>query len=211
MHALNRFTFGPRPGDLAEVMHMGTDAWFEQQLNPGSIPDADVQKRLADFPALQLSPPQLVESFPTQQVIRQVADGKRPMPQDATLAAVYEVLIAKYERKRKEQSAGQDATDVAQANATTGPQGVMATSASSLEPAGKKPKKDPAAAGLLAEQIFALPKEQRMPAILKLPVDDRIVLTGSLGDPLKSHCSPTSLRVNANCSPRWLALPMPRM
>ena len=36
---LNRFTFGPRPGDVEAVMKMGPGTWFEQQLNPDSIPD----------------------------------------------------------------------------------------------------------------------------------------------------------------------------
>ncbi len=37
LHALNRFTFGPRPGDLEMVRTQGVDAWFEQQLHPASI------------------------------------------------------------------------------------------------------------------------------------------------------------------------------
>ena len=34
LHALNRFTFGPRPGDLEAVKSMGLDRWFAQQLHP---------------------------------------------------------------------------------------------------------------------------------------------------------------------------------
>ena len=34
LHALNRFTFGPRPGDVEAVEAMGLERWFEQQLNP---------------------------------------------------------------------------------------------------------------------------------------------------------------------------------
>ena len=34
LHALNRFTFGPRPGDLEAVRAMGLDHWFDQQLHP---------------------------------------------------------------------------------------------------------------------------------------------------------------------------------
>ena len=36
---LNRFTFGPRPGEIDAVEKMGPDAWFEQQRNPQTIPD----------------------------------------------------------------------------------------------------------------------------------------------------------------------------
>src|SRR5579863_3448037 len=39
MHALNRLTFGPRPGDVAAVEAMGLDNWFDIQLNPGKIDD----------------------------------------------------------------------------------------------------------------------------------------------------------------------------
>ena len=34
IHALNRFTFGIRPGDVERVRAMGLDKWFEQQLHP---------------------------------------------------------------------------------------------------------------------------------------------------------------------------------
>src|SRR6185369_4346527 len=34
VHALNRLTFGPRPGDVDRVAAMGVDKWIDQQLNP---------------------------------------------------------------------------------------------------------------------------------------------------------------------------------
>src|SRR5207249_10495041 len=39
MHALNRLTFGPRPGDSNRVMAMGVDQWIDQQLHPDKIDD----------------------------------------------------------------------------------------------------------------------------------------------------------------------------
>src|SRR5215475_2891127 len=47
---LDRFTFGPRPGDVAAVMKVGRETWFEKQLNPDSIPDAELDKRLTAYP-----------------------------------------------------------------------------------------------------------------------------------------------------------------
>src|SRR5271170_6666270 len=44
LHALNRFTFGPRPGDVAAVRAMGLKRWFEQQLNPSSIDDSTLNE-----------------------------------------------------------------------------------------------------------------------------------------------------------------------
>ena len=40
LQALNRLTFGPRPGDVQQVMAMGVDQWIELQLHPGKIDDS---------------------------------------------------------------------------------------------------------------------------------------------------------------------------
>src|ERR1700722_4951391 len=47
LHALNRFTFGPRPGDVDSVRKTGLEKWFEQQLHPASINPIDLNVRLA--------------------------------------------------------------------------------------------------------------------------------------------------------------------
>jgi Protein of unknown function (DUF1800) len=36
IHALNRLTFGSRPGDIEEVRRMGLAKWIELQLHPNS-------------------------------------------------------------------------------------------------------------------------------------------------------------------------------
>src|ERR1700710_1602943 len=45
LHALNRLTFGPRPGEVEAVEAMGLDRWFARQLNPASIPDTALEQR----------------------------------------------------------------------------------------------------------------------------------------------------------------------
>src|SRR5580704_5820375 len=45
---LDRFAFGPMPGDVDRVLTMGADRWVEQQLNPNAINDNGLNKRLAD-------------------------------------------------------------------------------------------------------------------------------------------------------------------
>ena len=42
LHVLNRLTFGPRPGDLAEVRKLGVDKWIDQQLHPERVPENPV-------------------------------------------------------------------------------------------------------------------------------------------------------------------------
>src|ERR1035438_8414611 len=80
VHALNRLTFGPRPGDVQQVMAMGVDRWIDLQLHPEKISDSAMEARLAPFRTLHMSSHEIVEEFPDQQVIRQVMDGKKSMP-----------------------------------------------------------------------------------------------------------------------------------
>lgn len=52
--ALNRMTFGPRPGDVDRVRAMGVDAFIEEQLAPESIDDARVDLMLQALPSLAM-------------------------------------------------------------------------------------------------------------------------------------------------------------
>ena len=66
--ALNRLEFGPRPGDLEAVKKIGLKAWIEQQLNPEQIDDSAVEKKLAAYPTLKLSPQEMLENFREDQM-----------------------------------------------------------------------------------------------------------------------------------------------
>src|SRR5437660_4929169 len=55
VHALNRLTFGPRPGDVQQVMAMGVDRWIDLQLHPEKIADKDVDAHLAPLHTLRMS------------------------------------------------------------------------------------------------------------------------------------------------------------
>jgi len=101
VHALNRLTFGPRPGDVQKVMAMGVDRWIDSQLHPEKISDDALQARLAPLRTLRMNSKELVENFPDNQVIRQVMDGKRSMPSDPARRAIYEVQIARLQQKHE--------------------------------------------------------------------------------------------------------------
>jgi uncharacterized protein (DUF1800 family) len=103
MQALNRLTFGPRPGDIQQVMAMGVDRWIDLQLHPEKIPDGAMESRLAPFRTLRMSSKEIVEEFPDNQMIKQVMDGKKPMPSDPARRAVFEVQIARLEEKQEKQ------------------------------------------------------------------------------------------------------------
>jgi uncharacterized protein (DUF1800 family) len=102
LHALNRFTFGPRQGDLEAVRAMGLDKWFNQQLHPATLDQAELNARLDQFPAMQLDLETLLFRFPSNAIIRQVADGKAPIPKNPALMAIYDNQLARVEEKRQE-------------------------------------------------------------------------------------------------------------
>ncbi len=64
-HALNRLTFGPRPGDLERVKAIGVKKWVEMQLNPEQMDDSLLEARLQSFPAMRLSQQDLLQAFPS--------------------------------------------------------------------------------------------------------------------------------------------------
>jgi uncharacterized protein (DUF1800 family) len=100
LQALNRFTFGPRPGDLEAVRAMGLENWFNQQLRPESIDQTDLNARLAQFPAMQWTPAQLLYYLPGNAIIRQAIAGKAPIPQTGVLHSIYEDQIFRIQAKR---------------------------------------------------------------------------------------------------------------
>jgi uncharacterized protein (DUF1800 family) len=107
VHALNRLTFGPRPGDVQQVTAIGVDKWIDLQLHPEKISDSAIESRLAPFRTLRMSSREMVEEFPDQQMIRQVMDGKKSMPSDPARRAVFQVQIARMQQKKeKKQEAG---------------------------------------------------------------------------------------------------------
>lgn len=64
LHALNRLAYGPRPGDVQRIKRMGLEKWIDEQLDPDSIDDSALDKRLGRYPTLAMSSQQLLEDFP---------------------------------------------------------------------------------------------------------------------------------------------------
>jgi uncharacterized protein (DUF1800 family) len=169
---LSRFTFGPRPGDVERVMAQTPETWFEQQLNPASINDDALNRRLNDYPTLNLPPDQALVLFPDRGMVQQVAEGKRPYPADASLAAMYEVQVFKFNHDN----------DLKKVNADGKPAFPQPTEA---EVAAQK-KVDQASAARIAGDLFSLPKNQRMATLIELPVADRIAFTSYLAGDQKN-------------------------
>jgi uncharacterized protein (DUF1800 family) len=126
LHALNRLTFGPRPGDVQRVMAIGVDRWIDQQLHPEKIDDRALDARLEPFRTTRMNTKELAENFPDGQEIEQVMKGKRPMPSDPALRMVYQVQIDRRQEKqeKKEQAAKSATSAVADRPTNAAPENV---------------------------------------------------------------------------------------
>jgi uncharacterized protein (DUF1800 family) len=165
LHALNRLTFGPRPGDVAKVTQMGVDKWIEQQLHPEKIDDSALQARLEGFKTLGMGTREIVENFPPPQVLRAIADGKLPMPSDPKLRAQYEAQLAAYRQRQEAQQARR--------------QGDVAGDASPAAMSGQE-KEARMYADLKADELLQMTPEQRMQEILKMTPEERQAFAQSL-------------------------------
>lgn len=123
LQALNRFTFGARPGDLEAVRTIGLDAWFEQQLHPQALDETALNERLILYPAMQWSVPDLLYRVPSGAIIRQAIAGKVEIPKKGTLHAVYENQMYRQQQKKAEKA--QQKTTQAEQTTTANGQGQM--------------------------------------------------------------------------------------
>ncbi len=105
LHALNRLTFGPRPGEVAEVDRIGLKRWFETQLNPQTIDDSALDTRLSAYPAMSLPQAELIDRYPSPQRLRKIIDQQEPLPRDPVEHAIYADNIALYQDAKARRSA----------------------------------------------------------------------------------------------------------
>lgn len=74
VHLLNRFTFGPRPGDVDKVVAMGLENWLAQQLK-GELPDSKLNEKLQSYPVLKSKTLDIIDNYPDNGAI--LAEAKR--------------------------------------------------------------------------------------------------------------------------------------
>ncbi len=183
LHALNRFTFGPRAGDLDAVRSMGLSNWFEQQLHPASIDEADLNTRLQRFPAMQWSLRDLLFRAPANPIVRQAADGRVPIPSNGTLHAVYENAIyrlrarqeAKNEKAALQQNgAAPQSTAAPQSVASMQPDQPSANMEVNAKPAANAQPTPDAQAMALAASMDTLDDDPQTDTILALAPEQRV-------------------------------------
>jgi uncharacterized protein (DUF1800 family) len=106
LQALNRFTFGPRPGDVAAVEKVGVERWFEMQLHPERVDDSGFVAEMGQFPAMGLPEDQLLERFPSGAMVRQMSKQGGSVPNDPVERAIYRDAEAVYAAKVENKAEG---------------------------------------------------------------------------------------------------------
>ena len=95
-HALNRLAFGPRPGEIERVSHIGLARWIDDQLHPERIPDDAIGPRLARLETIGLDPHAIAEQY-----VRPAREARRAMQQQQKdLAGATEIMAAPREEVR---------------------------------------------------------------------------------------------------------------
>jgi uncharacterized protein (DUF1800 family) len=84
---LNRFTYGATPGQIDQVVNMGLEKWFEQQLN-ADAPDDSLAKRLSSYDAINLSNGEVLQKFPPGFVVVHMAIVDSAISKDSVDKAV---------------------------------------------------------------------------------------------------------------------------
>ena len=195
LHALQRLSFGPRPGEVDRVAAMGVDKWIDLQLHPDKIDDSSLDARLAPLRTLRMDTREMVENFPPQPVIKAVMEGKQRMPSDPVKRAVYEAQIERLQEKRERKqeatanatpptaNSGAEQSNGEQATASTSAENSVASKPSAQDEQADKRREDRLYADMKAQELLDLPPDQRMKQVLEMSPEEQRALSTSLKGP----------------------------
>lgn len=79
-HALNRLTYGPRPGDVQRIRSLGLERWIALQLVPDRVDDRRADSLLSAYPGLNTPTTELAALF------REAQQARRQAQRDSTAA-----------------------------------------------------------------------------------------------------------------------------
>jgi uncharacterized protein (DUF1800 family) len=184
VHALDRLTFGPRPGDVDTVLAMGVGKWIELQLHPDKIDDSAMQARLEQFRTLRMSSREMAADFPPNPLLKAAMDGKIAIPNDPYRHAIYMAGISRLQNKQDEKQAG-----VAAGQANGSPATVMAASATQTgsvqSPAMEQRQQERREAHSQIDSLIQFMPEVRMQHILAMSPSEQSALLKGLPGPKK--------------------------
>ncbi len=101
LQAANRLTFGPKPGDIEEIRKMGVKKWIERQLHPEQITENPaLAAKLEPLESLRMTQLETARNYPTPLLIRAIAMGREPMPEDPVTRAAVQKLLRRVQVKK---------------------------------------------------------------------------------------------------------------
>jgi uncharacterized protein (DUF1800 family) len=167
VHALDRLTFGPKPGDVAHVKKMGLKKWLDLQLHPERIPEnRNLEAKLQPLESLRMTPMEAGQHYPTPQMIRAIAAGRQPLPEDPVLRASIQRLVVRYKVKKED--------DAEMEPVKTLDEVLDASERQTLrngKPDQKRELLESLPADKLEDVLIALPRGQRQQLFNNSPVD----------------------------------------
>src|SRR5579862_3222109 len=111
LHALNRLTFGSRPGDLEAVRKMGLKKWIALQLHPAQIAEnPELLAKLKPLDSLTMPTQVMLEHYPSQNTIAALVRGrgKDTLPADPVLRARTERMAEIFKQRIANPDANRD-------------------------------------------------------------------------------------------------------
>ena len=116
LHALNRLTFGPRPGDVEAVRKMGLKKWIDQQLHPDRIAEnPELAQRLQPLDSLHMSAAEIATNYPPRVVVQAMSKGLLPLPQDPEARQRVQLQVQRLEAQQKANGQGKGGDPLKQA------------------------------------------------------------------------------------------------
>ena len=105
-HALDRLTFGARPGDFDSLKRIGLQRSVSSELHPEQVPENPaLTAALNPLQTLQMGIRDTYVNYPSPQMIAGVARGNGQLPDDPELRGIVQRLVARY-LARKDGAAG---------------------------------------------------------------------------------------------------------
>ncbi len=181
-HALDRLTFGPRTGGLAEVQRLGLKTWIDQQLHPEKLPENPLlEEKLRPFVSTRMGIRETYLQYPSPQLIRQVARGNGTLPDDPELRAIVLRLAERYRVKAQATQAASNAANDPNDDSDLDPAVALTAILTSQQidilrngkPEEKKAVLESIPPPKLTDFVYALPKPQRQQLFALAPVELR--------------------------------------
>ena len=196
LHALNRLTFGPRPGEVDKVLAKGVDSWVEDQLHPESIDDGALGAHLSAYRALTLAAARARANVPHR---RHDSPGHGRKAPDAH-RSIAETHLRSFRRETQTANGATGSREGRPSCLRTPPRNRRrrATQRTEKPSRQKSPSAEPTPqekARAFADSLLELPNNKRMEALMKAPPEELINFPDQLTGDQRN-------RLNAGFSPR---------